>query len=299
MTEKTALVTGATGFVGSHLSKRLISEGWKVHVILRPSSVLQQLNSIKDNLVIHKHNGTMEDMLVLMESIKPKVVFHLASVFIAQHSPDQVFSLINSNIMFGAQVVEAMICHGVKKLINTGTSWQHYENNEYSPVNLYGATKHAFEAILQFYVEAEALNVITLKLFDVYGPGDLRPKLFNLLNRARIQGQVLAMSPGAQLIDLVYVDDVVQAYLIAEKLLREGKVLGHERYSVSSGNPVNLKGIIRRYEDVANVKLPIRWGGRPYRNREVMGTWSKGVPLPGWEVRTDLKDGIRKVVTSS
>jgi len=299
MTQKIALVTGATGFVGSHLTNRLVSEGWKVHVILRPSSTLRQLDSIKDKLVIHKHDGTMKDMLVLMELVKPDIVFHIASLFCAEHNPDHVSSLISSNILFGAQLVEAMVYHGVKRLINTGTSWQHYKNSDYNPVNLYAATKEAFETILQFYIETRTMNVITLKLFDVYGPGDFRPKLFALLNKARIQNKPLAMSPGEQLINLVYIDDVVQAYLIAERLLRECKVLGHQRYAVSSGNPVRLRDVVRTYEDVANVKLPLRWGGRPYRNREVMDTWSKGVPLPGWEVKTNLKDGIRKVVTPS
>lgn len=298
MTQRTALVTGATGFVGSHLTKRLVSEGWKVHVVLRPSSVLQQLNAIKGKLGIHKHNGTIKDMLVVMESIKPDVVFHLASLFCAEHNPDHISSLIRSNILFGTQVVEAMAYHGVKRLINTGTSWQHYENSDYNPVNLYAATKKAFETILQFYIETRTMTVITLKLFDVYGPRDFRPKLFALLNKARIQDKPFAMSPGKQLIDLVYIDDVVRAYLIAESLLREGKVLGHEQFAVSSGNPVRLRDVVRTYEDVANVKLPIQWGGRPYRNREVMDPWSKGEPLPEWEVKTNLRDGIRKVVTS-
>ena len=67
---------------------------------------------------------------------------------------------------------------GVKILVNTGTSWQHYENKDYSPVNLYAATKQSFEAILQYYVEVASLKAITLKLFETYGLDDPRPNFF-------------------------------------------------------------------------------------------------------------------------
>ena len=69
---------------------------------------------------------------------------------------------MSSNITFGTQLVEAMVANGCYQFVNTGTSWQHYENDEYNPVNLYAATKQAFEDILRYYVETSALRVITL-----------------------------------------------------------------------------------------------------------------------------------------
>ena len=94
-----------------------------------------------------------------------------------------------------------MTVNGVSKIINTGTFWQHYENREYSPTCLYAATKQAFESILHYYVEAKFLMIITLILFDSYGPSDPRPKLFSLLQEARQSEKVIAMSPGEQKID--------------------------------------------------------------------------------------------------
>lgn len=289
---KVALVTGATGFVGSHLVRRLINEEWNVHIIVRAQSNLDIISDAKEALTIHIHDGTTERMLQIFNKANFSIVFHLASLFLVQHQSKNIESLIKSNILFGAQLVEAMVANGVYKLVNTGTSWQHYNNEDYNPVNLYAATKQAFEGILKFYIETTPLKVITLKLFDTYGPDDPRPKLFNLLKKVAEEQKPLAMSPGEQLIDIVYIDDVVDAFILAAKRLLSAEVEKYEEYAVSSGNPIKLRDIVRTYEDVIGKKLPIEWGGRPYRDREVMVPWNGGKRLGGWKTKVNLKDGI-------
>ena len=167
-----------------------------------------------------------------------------------------------------------MTLQGVTKLINTGTSWQHYENEDYNPVCLYAATKQAFEDMLKFYVEASELKVITLKLFDTYGPDDPRPKLFTLLRRVAEEQTELAMSPGEQLIDLVYIDDVIEGYLLAARRLMDNSVSGMEDYAISSGKQISLKELVAIYGRTIGKQLPIKWGGRSYRTREVMVSWN-------------------------
>jgi nucleoside-diphosphate-sugar epimerase len=289
------LITGATGFVGSRLAQRLVREGCDVHVIVRPASKLDQINEVKDDIKIHVHGGDTEELKNIVSVANPDIVFHLASLFLAQHQPKDIVPLIQSNLQFGTQLVEALVQNGVYCLVNTGTSWQHYENREYSPVCLYAATKQAFEALHQFYLETTPLKTITLKLFDTYGPDDPRRKLFQLLKTASELHEPLAMSPGEQLIDLVYIDDVIEAYLVAAERLRAGLTRTHECYAVSSGQPISLKELVCVYEHVTGKKLPIQWGGRPYRLREVMVPWNKGRLPPGWSVKIGLEEGIRKI----
>ncbi|GAH74036.1 unnamed protein product, partial [marine sediment metagenome] len=214
MTKKTdnriALVTGATGFVGSHLVRRLIKDGWEAHIITRSSSSLAQLEDVCNKIIVHRHDGTTNSMINIVKGVKPEIVFHLASLFLAQHTSEDIERLVQSNLLFGVQLAEAMTLQGVTKLVNTGTSWQHFQNEPYNPVCLYAATKQAFKDMLKFYVEASELKVITLKLFDTYGPDDPRPKLFTLLRKVADEQTELAMSPGEQLIDLVYIDDVIE-----------------------------------------------------------------------------------------
>ena len=295
--QRTALVTGGTGFIGSNLIKKLISTGWIVHAIVRQKSDLKALAICVDKITLHEHDGSTESLVKIFAASKPDVVFHLASLFLSGHTPKDVAQLIQSNVLFSTQLVEAMNENGVKNLVNTGTSWQHYENKDYSPVNLYAATKQAFEAILQYYVEAKSFKAITLKLFDTYGPDDTRTKLFHLLEQVAKSQEPLAMSPGEQLIDLVHVDDVIEAYLIAAERLLCGLVSSHECYTVSTGSPVSLKDLVRIYEEVTKIKIRIQWGGRPYRTREVMMPWLLNQSLHGWQPKISLHVGMQNMAS--
>jgi nucleoside-diphosphate-sugar epimerase len=295
--KKKALVTGATGFVGSNLVRGLLNNTWQVDVIARPSSSLEMLSGIEEKVGVHRFNGETASLLQIVADSKPSVVFHVASLFLSEHKAEQVEALIQSNVLFGTQLLEAMSKFGVCNLVNTSTSWEHFENKEYSPVNLYAATKKSFADMLQYYVDVKGIRAVTLKLFDTYGKSDPRPKLFHLLERIAQTKDPMAMSPGDQLIDLVYIDDVVNAFQIAAARLMAGQVSVSENYGVSSGNPIPLKMLVEIYEELIGVRLPIQWGGRPYREREVMKPWRYFATLPGWEPKTSIEEGIRMIMS--
>jgi nucleoside-diphosphate-sugar epimerase len=103
------------------------------------------------------------------------------------------------------------------------------------------------------------------------------------------------MSPGEQLIDLVYIDDVIEGYLLAAKRLADDKVLDMEEYAISSGKPIYLKELVAVYGRIVKKTMPINWGGRPYRFREVMMPWDKGQKLTGWEPEIELIEGIKRM----
>lgn len=293
-----ALVTGANGFIGSHLIKRLIKDKWEVHIIVRPQADLQNIKGLCRYLKIHEHDGTTENMFAIVARVAPTIVFHLASLFLAQHAIKDVVPLLQSNVIYATQLVEAMMANHINCLINTGTSWEHYQNQDYNPVCLYAATKQAFASILKYYVEAHAFKVITLKLFDTYGPGDQRPKLFNLLRNAACKQKTLSMSPGGQLIDLVFIEDVVTAYVLAaERLLKKNKE-GMEEYALSSMAPIKLRELIKIYQSICGKKILVQWGALPYRKREVMLPWNKGKRLPGWRPKVTLEKGIKITLES-
>jgi len=291
-----ALITGATGFVGSHLAQRLVREGWRVHIVSRADSRLPDAEEFA-HVTNHIYDGSTESMVNCVVQAKPDVVFHLASLFLAQHATKDVNALIQSNVLFGSQLLEAMKVNQVTKLVNTGTSWQHYNNEDYNPVCLYAATKQAFEAILEYYVQACSFKAITLKLFDTYGQNDPRLKLFHLLNEAATSGETLDMSGGEQLVDLVHIDDVTEAYLIAALHLAECRTHQHERHAISSGHPIPLRDLVKLYSEVIGSSININWGARPYRFREVMKTWTGGSSLEGWQPKYALSDGMKNSQT--
>ncbi|WP_180146808.1 NAD-dependent epimerase/dehydratase family protein [Desulfoluna butyratoxydans] len=291
--KKKAFVTGGTGFVGSHLAKGLLSRGWEVHLLIRETSLLPESIKPEENVSTHLYDGTTDCLIRILGIVKPHVVFHLAACSIARHTPDDIIPLIHSNILLGTQLIEAMVKNQVYCLVNTGTYWQHYGNEEYNPVCLYAATKQAFEMILRHAVETSYLKAVTLVLYDTYGPGDTRGKLFDQLAVASKEQKPLPLSPGGQKIDFVFVGDCVEAYVIASEQLMHRRFPCNERYRISSGRALTLKEAVSVYESISGTKIPVIWGGRPYRAREIMHPWDGGTPLPGWHPKVSLEDGLR------
>lgn len=289
------VITGATGFVGSNLTRYLLERKIEVYIIVRPTSDITFLEKNDDNLNIFTYDQDIKKLISFFSEIQPDSVFHLASNIVAEHKSNQIDSLIQSNITFGLHLLEAMKETGVKKLVNTGTFWQHYNNDDYNPVCLYAATKQAFESLIEYYVQANGFKVVTLKLFDTYGENDKRPKLINLLNKFADEQTELNMSPGEQVLNLVHVNDVCHAFYSAQELLHNNKDSYHLKYCVANSKTHTLKEVIEIFELVSNKKVNVIWGGRPYRKREVMKPWVNGEVLPNWEANISLEEGLKRI----
>ncbi len=282
--KKRVLLTGVTGFIGRHLVRRMLDADWEVAAIVRPSSdrtVLER--EVRERVEFHVcEGGTLVD---IVREAKPTVVCHLASLYLAAHESEDVAALVASNILFGTELLEAMAKNEVRRFVHAGTSWQHYRGAHYSPVNLYAATKEAFEMMMRYYEETAGLHAVTLKLFDTYGEGDTRRKILALLQEAAATGEELALSPGEQKLDLVHVDDAADAFLLAAEYLLKDRADIRGEFAVSAGKALTLREIAARVEELLGKKIPVRWGARPYREREVMEPWRTGRLLPGWQRR--------------
>ena len=125
---KNVIITGATGFLGSNLVSFLLAKNYVINVICRGNSNISNLSQIKSKINIYYYDNKINNLIDIFKKSKAEIVFHLASNFIDEHQSNQINSLIESNISFGLQVLEAMKESGIKKMVNTGTSWQHYKN---------------------------------------------------------------------------------------------------------------------------------------------------------------------------
>ena len=270
-------MSGSAGFVGKHLTKQLLEDG---HAVI---SLSREENSI-------------EDLMSLCQKEKFDGIIHLASLFLAQHKSEDIKGMIDSNILLGTNLLEAATKNNVPWFINTGTFWQHYEDKEYSPVNLYSATKQAFEDIARYYIETSEINFVTVKLIDTFGPNDTRPKLFNLWTKISRSGEALDMSAGEQIIDISFIDNVVDGYVRMIELLSKDvdKKLNGKSFAVTSGERMSLRELAALFEKTTGKKLNINWGKRPYRPREVMMPWQTGETIPGWTPKISIEEGIRK-----
>lgn len=290
------IITGATGYIGSHVAKYLLNLGWEVSIISQPEFGYINIESFKSRLNIFEYDGNINSLIQFFNQTEADVVMHLAAAVITNYRPEQIPSLIRSNIEFGTEILESMRWSKTRLFIGTGSYWQNFNSDTYNPVDLYAATKEAFEKIVQYYVDAFGLRAITLRLFDVYGEDDKRPKLLNILRKRAETGEVTAVSPGGQILDMVHIDDVSRAYERAYEYLRSHEDLINGIYGVFSGETHSLKEIIQIYEQTSGRTFHLDWGAKPYKDREVMKPYNGYVKLPNWEPSINLIEGFQRFV---
>ncbi len=289
------LLSGATGFIGAHLLEKLLEKNHELYAIVRDSTSTENLPRKVHTFVYRDGPGSLSEF---MEKERFDGVIHLASLYLAKHEMSDIKKLIDSNIIFGTELLEAASKNKVTWFINTGTFWQHYKNKKYSPVNLYAATKEAFETVAAYYLETTKINFVTIKLSDTFGPGDTRPKIVNLLSKISKSGETLEMSPGRQLLDISFIEDITAGYLKVVELLggKTSEKFRGKTFAMHAKKQVSLRELVATFEKVTMKKLNILWGAKEYREREVMTPWRKGETIPGWNPKTSLEEAIKRTI---
>ena len=166
-----ALVTGGTGFVGSRLIGHLLTAGWEVHMLVRADAE----RSVRPprGVLIHPYRGKTVDVVAATERSKPDVVFHLASLFLAQHTPDQVASLIEANVLLGTQLLEGMSKTGVTSLVRRALHGN--TTTVTSFIRLTSTRQQSRPSkIFSLTTQMRPVSGPLPSLFDTYGPGDTR-----------------------------------------------------------------------------------------------------------------------------
>lgn len=285
-------LTGSTGFIGYHLSRRLLDEGHTVYALVRRHSDTSRLPTCKNMIIVNPETELLTDYF---KKTGIQGIIHLASLFISEHQSSDIGHLLNSNIKYGTWLLESAVHSDISWFINTGTFWQHYNDAEYDPVNLYAATKQAFETIAKYYIQTTDLNFVTLKLSDTFGPKDTRRKIFSLWDDIAGSKETLSMSLGEQLIDISFIDNVIDAFIRMLWLMQRLDAKNHcgKSYFVHSSKQFSLRSLSKIFEQATAKKLNIKWGERSYRKREVMHPYRIGKQVPGWKPVVSLEQGIK------
>lgn len=305
MTTERALLTGVTGFVGAHLARALVADHVEVHAIVRTDARLDRIPDLVEAITLHVDDGSTNALTEAVARARPDAAFHLATNFIAEHRADDITALVRDNVAFPTRLADAVSAHsndegGAATFVNVGTAWQHVDGASYQPKNLYAATKQAFEDVLRFYSDRALLRVVTVNIYDSYGPLDHRGKLLTHLLAALRTGEPLLMSSGQQLIDLVHVDDITAALRRAADLAADTAYDAGARepaiYALSSGEPRTLRQLVELLGEVAGSRVPVVWGARPDRAGDMIEHWRAGDAVPGWSPSIDLPSGLRSLL---
>ena len=177
LVNRTIFLTGATGFIGSHLLKRLIKEGCNVHISIRAGSSLWRIEELKDKFSSHIVDLTnLESMISIIEQIKPDIVYHLAAYGVDYRQQD-IHQAIDVNIIASVNLFETFLANNGHRFIHTGTCLEYgYKDVPVSecdipvPTGVYGATKLSSVHLLSSMANRmESGKLLILRQFGVFG----------------------------------------------------------------------------------------------------------------------------------
>lgn len=291
---KRVLITGITGYIGSHLAKALLPD-CSVHGLVRlPLTETYLPPELQESLTLLPYDGTGESVASALEKSQPDVVYHLAAHYTAAHDIRTVPRLLESNLVFGCYLLEAMCSANCRKLVYTSTTTTNCTGADYRPLTLYAATKQAFSDLVEFYTGKCDFRVAGIALSDTYGPGDKRPKVLNLIRQAALQGKLMDMTSGEQIYDAVYISDVISGLVRSADTL-EAESACHHLFQLASAEPRSLRATVECMLQVGGVSYRPNWGAKPESGLLQEHPICIYPLVPGWEPRVTLEEGLQKL----
>jgi nucleoside-diphosphate-sugar epimerase len=291
-----AVVSGISGHLGQELARQLVHAGVNVVGLTRQAATATETSP--GSVRCHRVDGRTETLISALDDARPDVVFHLAGLSRRQHLSGDITAFVESNVLFGTQLLEAARVSGCKRFITAGSYLQYFNTDQSRSFNLYAATKEAFERIVEYYTDAFGIASVRLTLCDIYSENDVRPKLINDISAAWSRGSSLLVHEDDPKIDPVHVSDAAAAFMRAAALLEENPNAARtmSRYSVTSGRDVSLRELLTTFERLGGRKIAIeRSSNRPARS--LIRSW-RGAILPGWVPRVTIEDGVARILSS-
>lgn len=303
---KNVLVTGAGGFIGSHLCENLLRRGHRITAIDSmdgPNRWIKEKNILSiaknPNCLFIRANLLDADLSSLLESID--VVFHLAATPGVRTCWGSNFSpYLDNNIMATQVLLEAAKDYPLKKFVLASTSSiygsvQGPTDEEYrpNPLSPYGVTKLAAEHLALIYQREFSLPLTTIRYFTVYGPRQRPDMAFHRFIKSMLSGtDITVYGDGNQMRDFTYVTDAVEATILAMSSPVHGNV-----FNAGSSTRTSVNEIIWTMANITERKAKIIY--QPAQPGEPKETWAdigKITRELGYLPRTNLEEGLRAEV---
>ena len=253
------LITGASGFIGRKLVERLVLEKNEVAIYSRKIAY-------KFSESVKIFTGDINALSESIQSYAPKYVFHLAGLSIYPKNDEDRESLWDANVLFGAKLVEILKNNKNVVFVNFNTSLA-YQGIGIYPHSYYALTKACFLQTLSYYTEKNYFKAFNLILYNVYGVNDTTKRAINYIVDSLDVKKPVLMSPGAQVMDFIHVDDVIQLCL---ELLKQIPSIPIEDIHVGTGKGITLKETAHLISALSGKQTNIKFGGLPYRDDEKM-----------------------------
>ena len=252
------LITGAEGFIGSHLSARLVKEGARVSALVRPGADLSRLSDIEEKISINSLDIRESDQVEeFVAAARPQRIFHLAAVTDVNRDWNSLPLVTGVNLGGTINLIRALSSMDYEILITTCTAEAYGRNPApfteempLDPISPYSFSKAAATAFCRMAAASLGASVRVLRLFLVYGPGQGEERFLPQLIRAALNGEPFRMTAGEQTREFTYIDDVIEGFLLAaEKGQGKGEV-----YNLGSGREIALKDLVEKVGEITGKK---------------------------------------------
>jgi len=299
---KRVLITGATGFIGSVLARRLIKEGHEVHAFIRPGSDTWRLDDVYDKFkAIYTVNLYNKDLVqTFVEHVNPEIIYHFAANRASSDS-SSLSGDISTNIIGTWNLLEAAKKINYELFVNAGSSSE-YGQKQYSmretdvlePNSYHSFAKGSQTLLCQTHASVEDKPIVTLRFFSVYGPYERKSRLIPAVILGALNKEILNLSYQWVSRDFIYIDDVVDVCLKIEQLCYcPGEII-----NIGTGSQSTIKQVVDIVSSVVGRELECSWesDGRVWDTDNWVADISACRESFSWEPKVSLREGLEKTI---
>lgn len=307
---KKVFITGAGGFIGSHLTERLVSFGAQVKVFIRYNSrgdrgMLEYIpKTVTDNMEIIM--GDIRDAQGLRSAMKgTEVVFHLAALIGIPYSYVHPSDVMGSNIYGALNILEAAREFELEKIVHTSTS-EVYGTAQYTPIDEkhplvgqspYSASKIAADKIAESFYMSFDMPVATIRPFNCYGPRQSARAILPTIITQALKGKEVYLGATYPVRDLTFVKDTVDGFIkIAEAKESIGQVI-----NIGTGHGISIGDLADTIVKIVGKDNKIIFDATRVRPKlsevgELIADNKKAKELLKWAPKTPLEDGLKQAI---
>jgi len=299
------LVTGGSGFIGSHLIPELAKLECDVYSLERyvtgryvlggRRAVKTVFGDLRDHFVVRK----------IVRETQPDAVVHLASISPVSYSYDHPIEVLETNFLGTVNLAESCLreVHDFKHFLFAGTSEEYgnhsdmplKETAELRPCSPYAVSKVAADKYLQYIRDAYNFPVTIVRNFNTYGRKENTHFVVERIITQMLQGKTVTLGDPKPVRDLLYVDDHVNSYM---KCLGNEKAIG-EAFNFCTGRGTSIAQLVKTIKKLTNFKDKVIWNTIPERPLDVtilIGDCSKARRLLGWNPKFTLEKGLKQTI---
>jgi nucleoside-diphosphate-sugar epimerase len=283
------LLTGATGFLGSHLLKRLITTGADVVILVRETSNKERIQKL-EGFSTFTINQQLSNIDALFEMYSIDTIIHVATEY-GRNVPYS--SVLESNVLLPIKLIESADKNKLNLFVNTDSFFSKFSN--YSYLREYIMSKKILKDHLRSLSD---LQVFNLQLEHIYGELDSETKFFtSVMKRMLVNEKVIELTEGNQKRDFIYVLDVVDAYIA---VLTNTKALGqYVDFEVGTGKSLSIMDLVLKIHQITESKSELLFGALTGRINEIQDSKASNLNLRkiGWNPQFTVETAIKRIVS--